>query len=198
MNVIFDTETTGLPPKGGHWEKDFLYFPHIVQLSWKRTDQEHVNDYIINNGVQIPEAATAVHGITQEMADASEYSFLDIAILFIEDAIQAEKIIAHNGYFDISIFKANVLRSTLNRPAFTQFNDQVIQALHKDKRIDTMMKTIKFCAVPFPNGRGGWKWPKLEELYLKLFNETFNAHNAKDDVLATERCYLELVKQGII
>ena len=196
MNIIFDTETTGLPPKGGHWEKDFLYFPHIVQLSWKRSDEDHVNDYIINNGVQIPQAATDVHGITQEMAEASEYSFLDIAILFIEDAIQAENIIAHNGYFDISIFKANIIRETLGGSVYLR--PKVNEALHKDKRIDTMMRTIKFCAIPFPNGRGGYKWPKLEELYFKLFGETFNAHNAKDDVLATERCYLELIKQGII
>ena len=108
--------------------------------------------------------------------------------------MEAEKIIAHNGYFDISITKANVWREIES----DVFRATTIKSFHKDKRIDTMMKTIKFCALPFPNGRGGFKWPKLEELYFKLFNESFPAHNAKEDVLATERCYLELVKRGII
>ena len=193
MNVIFDTETTGIPPKGAQWELHYHAFPFIVQLSWKRSDQDHVNDYIINNGVQIPAEAIAVHGITQEMADKSEHDFLTIAEIFISDCMEAEELIAHNGYFDISIFKANIHRFTKN----TYYRNKVNQALHKDKRVDTMMKTINFCNIPFSNGRGK-KWPKLEELYFKLFNETFNAHNAKDDVLATERCYLELVKQGII
>lgn len=195
MNVIFDTETTGIPPKGTHWEKDFMQFPHIVQLSWKRSDQDHVNDFIIkNNGVEIPEATTAVHGITTEMANASQFYFGTVASLLIKDCLEAEKIIAHNGYFDISITKANILRFF----GAGSLHNKALEALHKDKRIDTMMKTIKFCALPFPNGRGGFKWPKLEELYFKLFNESFPAHNAKEDVLATERCYLELVKRGII
>ncbi len=194
MNVIFDTETTGIPPKGTHWEKDFNQFPYIVQLSWKRSDQDNVQDYIINNGVDIPEEAAKIHGITTEMANESPYSFFDVVVLFTEDCLNAKQIIAHNGYFDISITKANVFRFTKS----VTFRNQVISALHKDKRIDTMTKSIKFCALPFPNGRGGFKWPKLEELYFKLFNEKFNAHNAKDDVLATERCYLELVKRGII
>ena len=193
MNVIFDTETTGIPPKGSHWETDFNQFPYIVQLSWKRSDQDFVHDYIINNGVDIPEAATAVHGITQEMADESEFSFKHIAYLFTDDCMLSEKIIGHNVYFDTSIFKANIWRATKTE-AIRQMTNVT---LHKDKRIDTMMKTIKFCSIPFANGKGK-KWPKLEELYMKLFNESFPAHNAKEDVLATERCYLELVKRGII
>lgn len=66
MNVIFDTETTGIPPKGMHWEKDFNQFPYIVQLSWKRSDQDNVQDFIINNGVDIPEEAAKIHGITSQ------------------------------------------------------------------------------------------------------------------------------------
>lgn len=144
----------------------------------------------------IPAEATAVHGITQEMTDASKFTFMGVVVEFIEDCLKAEKIIAHNGYFDISITKANVLR--INSIFPSGFILKVNNALYKDKRIDTMMKTIKFCALPFPSGRGGFKWPKLEELYFKLFNESFPAHNAKQDVLATERCFLELVKRGII
>ena len=194
MNVIFDTETTGLPPKGGNWKTHFNEFPYIVQLSWKRSDQHYVHDYIINNGVTIPDEAAKIHGITTEIASASKHTFFEAVSFFLHDCKHAEHIIAHNGYFDISITKANILRDSGRGSLF----EKSLVRLHKDKRIDTMMKTIKFCSIPFPNGSGGWKFPKLEELYMKLFNESFPAHNAKHDVLATERCYLELVKRGII
>ena len=56
------------------------------------------------------------------------------------------------------------------------------QALHNGKRIDTMMKTIKFVGALYQNGKPG-KFPKLEELFAKLFpGETFPAHDALQDV----------------
>lgn len=42
------------------------------------------------------------------------------------------------------------------------------------------------------------KWPTLTELYKKLFNDTFIAHDSKSDVLATTKCFFELLRIGII
>ena len=52
----------------------------------------------------------------------------------------------------------------------------------------------------YPGGRGGrFKWPKLTELHVKLFGEAFaEAHNASADVEATARCFLELIRLGVI
>lgn len=48
-------------------------------------------------------------------------------------------------------------------------------------------------------GKTGNKVPKLMELYQHLFNEEFdNAHRAIDDAKATQRCYIEVAKRGII
>ena len=45
----------------------------------------------------------------------------------------------------------------------------------------------------------GYKYPKLNELYCKLFHRNFeNAHNAFSDVLATIECFKELKKKGVI
>lgn len=42
----------------------------------------------------------------------------------------------------------------------------------------------------------GYKYPKLNELYYKLFHRNFeNAHNAFSDVLATIECFKELKKK---
>jgi DNA polymerase-3 subunit alpha len=69
-------------------------------------------------------------------------------------------------------------------------------SLDKSKRIDLMYKTIKFVGARKKNGSG--KFPTLIELYWKLFEKSFPAHDAGEDVKATKRCYDELVKMGMI
>lgn len=186
MNITLDTETTGLPPKNSKWETDYNRFPYIVQLSWKRSDNSEVMDFIINNKVDIPEGASKIHGITTEIAAKSPYSFVDVMDLLINDLLEANLVIGHNLYFDTSIIKANVLRFMPDRI------ELVNDLLHKSKRIDTMQKTIKFCDLE------NYKWPKLTELHYKLFKKNFPAHDSKEDVIATEKCYLELVRRGIV
>jgi DNA polymerase-3 subunit alpha len=200
MKIVFDTETTGLPTKSQNWETDYNDYPYLVQLSWKVLGSEEVKDYIIKpEGYEIPEAAVAVHGITTEIALEKGHFVENVIREFIDDCSQAEKIIGHNVYFDTSIIKANIKRLAEKSPAFPEgYVEKSILALDKGKRIDTMMKTISFCSIPFPNGKGK-KYPTLKELYAKLFDgEEFNAHNSKDDVNACERCYNELINIGII
>jgi hypothetical protein len=42
------------------------------------------------------------------------------------------------------------------------------------------------------------KYPRLEELYDKLFNSSFPAHNSMEDVRALKKCFYELKKIGIL
>ena len=77
------------------------------------------------------------------------------------------------------------------------FVDMADSALDKSKRIDTMMKTIKFCGIK-QNNSNRLKFPQLKELYWELFMEEFDAHKAGSDVMATKRCYERLVEIGII
>lgn len=191
--LIFDTETCGLVPKGADYKTDFEQFPHIVQLSWYFNGEYH--DYIIKPEVwTIPEEAAKIHGITTEIALEKGTPMPIILARFIRDCYDAEKLIAHNSYFDISVIKANLRREFgVDHEAITDSD----LALDKSKRIDTMMKTIKFVGAKFKDGKVG-KFPTLVELYTKLFGETFNAHNALDDVKATKRCYEELIRLKII
>ena len=58
-----------------------------------------------------------------------------------------------------------------------------------------MEKTINFCAL---EGTYGYKWPKLSDLYFKLFRTSFQeAHNAAVDIKATAKCLWELKRLGI-
>lgn len=202
MNVTFDIETTGLVPKGLNWKTGYMEFPYIVQIAWKRSDKSFVNDFIIKpNGYIIPHDSTKIHGITNEVALKKGILLEKVIKEFVKDCLIANNIIGHNIYFDTSIIKANVLR--LNSDCIDGLilvldkSNGLILALDKSKRIDTMMKTIKFCGLKQKNGKSP-KFPSLEELYFKLFNTTFDAHNAADDVIATEKCYNRLIELKII
>lgn len=190
---FFDCETTGVPAKGLKWDEDFNKFPHVVQLAWAFGEKE--KSYVIKpNGWEIPAEVVAIHGITTEFALAEGVPFDIVVDEFLTDAAAARLVCAHNIYFDASMIKANVLR-VLGK---SYYDLKCEDALHKGKRIDTMMKTIKFVQACFENGRPG-KFPKLEELFQKLFpGEFFAAHDAMEDVRALRRCVPELVTLGII
>lgn len=190
---FFDCETTGVPEKGLKWDADFMQFPQVVQLAWSIGDKER--SYIIKpDGYEIPEETTEIHGITTERAIADGVPFAEVVDEFLTDAAAAPLICAHNIYFDTSMLKANILRWCGRE----YYDAKAEDALHKGKRIDTMMKTIRFVGACYSNGRPG-KYPKLEELFAKLFSgETFPAHDALEDVRALRRCVPELVELGII
>ena len=53
----------------------------------------------------------------------------------------------------------------------------------------TMKETANYCKIT-PKVRGEYKWPSLEELYSKCFNESLeNSHNSYYDVINCAKCY---------
>lgn len=192
--LVLDIETTGLPPKNSTYKKDFNDYPYIVTIAWK-VNEEPTKYFIINQeGREIPIETINIHGITNEMANASPHTICDVLKLLCLEGL-FESVIGHNIYFDSSIIKANVLRMIKEGKIDEPFYILLEEFLHKDRRIDTMMSTIKFCNIP---SKFGAKWPKLTELYFVLFNETFEAHNAKEDVDATYKCYVKLKELKVI
>jgi len=92
-------------------------------------------------------------------------------------------VICHNTEFDLKVIWAELIR--------VQMPD-----IFKDKQfLCTMKSTTNYCRIPGPYGN---KWPKLEELYFKLFGEKFEGHNSSGDVAATLKCYLKLIELGLI
>ena len=194
--LTIDIETTGLPAKGANWETDYKDYPYIVSLAYKLDDTETKYFIINQDGRPIPAEATAIHGITDEMAAASPHklvhAFAEVSVM----AMETELTVGHNIYFDSSIMKANILRMMELDPKIdVKLKEWMFKLLDKGRRFDTMQSTIKYCNIP---GKYGPKWPTLTELHFKLFNENFNAHNSKDDVDATYRCYIELKRLGVV
>lgn len=191
MFLIFDTETTGLPRNYNAPLSDFDNWPRLVQLAWQTHDEKgnliEAKNYIVKpEGFEIPYGAEKVHGISTEMALKNGLE-LDFVLKEFANAIQEISfIIGHNVEFDINILGAEYLRK------------DIPSKLLETSSIDTKETSTDFCAIP--GGRGGkFKWPNLTELHQKLFSEGFDeAHNASADVAATARCFLELIRIGVI
>ena len=186
--LVFDTETTGFINKK---EISLQKQPYIVQFAWilwdldngKYTELERINIFI-NPGIPIPYAASQVHHIYDiDVKDAPPMSSqIDEIMDFVN---KADVLIWHNIEYDEDMLKLELKR----------YEKSYLYA--PDQTLCTMKSTVDFCALLWKWER--FKYPKLWELYKKLFWEYFIwAHDAMTDVEATQKCFLELEKQWIL
>ncbi len=189
MYFFFDTETTGVPRNYRAPVSDLANWPRLVQLAWVLADVDGREidraEYIVKpDGFTIPESVVKIHGITTRMALAKGLD-LRCVLNCVRPVIErASVLVAHNVEFDQNILGAEFLRSAIPNP------------LLRKRSICTMKETSGFCRLPGPYG---YKWPRLQELYVRLFDERFaTAHNALADVQACARCYFELKRRGIL
>ncbi len=189
MYLFFDTETTGLPRDYNAPASDTNNWPRMIQIGWILSDEDGSRidsaEYIIKpDGFTIPVAASNIHGISTERAIEEGVELDEVLNIFSDMINDADTIVAHNISFDEKIIGAEFVR----RKTANNFDSK--------PKFCTMKSTTDFCKIP---GRYGFKWPKLSELHINLFGEDFEgAHDAFADIEATERCFFELKKRGII
>lgn len=187
--LFFDTETTGLPKDWSVPISQLDNWPRLVQLAWLAYNKTETRvaggTHIIKPaGFTIPAEASKIHGITTEKALAIGESLPVVLNLIHHHIGTASVLIGHNIGFDTRILAAEFLRAGL--PKITPARQKVC----------TMLASTKYCALPSPRGH---KWPKLQELHQKLFNQEFSgAHDAAADIAATAKCFWELRRLGII
>jgi DNA polymerase-3 subunit alpha/DNA polymerase-3 subunit epsilon len=186
--VFFDTETTGLPKRYDAPASDLQNWPRIVQLSWIVSDGHSVlkeEDHIIKpDGFIIPMQSSSIHGITQQVAMSRGEQLQNVLAKFLADVNVAKFVIGHNIDFDVKVVQSECIRYNCNNPFLGK------------KVKDTMKMSTDYCKIP---GAYGYKWPKLSELYRKLFGRDFsNAHNSMADIKATFDCYKQLVNLNIM
>ncbi len=185
---VFDTETTWFIDKK---ELDLNKQPHIIQFSWilgelkswKFIECERVDLYI-NPWISIPYASSLVHHIYD--IDVKWKPIIDQEIDTILSFInKADIVIGHNIEFDEEMVKLELKR------LWREYDYRPNQVMC------TMKTTVDFCSIKWNWER--FKYPKLWELYKKLFWEYFIwAHNAIIDVENTLKVFLELVKLGVL
>jgi len=181
MTIVFDTETKG--------KADFKLpaihesQPRLVQLGALLLDEElqtvgELNLIIKPVGFQIPPAASAVHGITQEHAEKYGVSEHAALLLFREWCLMSERIVAHNIAFDVLVMGRAFFVHQLECPSPEPFC--------------TMKAAAPICKLP--GFRGEYKWPSLQEAHKIIIGSEFEgAHDAMADVRACARIYERLI-----
>lgn len=162
--IIFDVETTGLDP-----QRDY-----IIELSAVKYDRnmEIIDRYLqrFNIPIQIPEEATAVHGITNE--DLEGYPSFHEEIFAIAEFFAGCDLAGYNVMFDLK-FLSSAFEETGN---FLKFDFAIF---------DVMRIYAKY------------EPRTLSAVYKRLFNsELDGAHSAEADVIATGLVLKELVNRG--
>lgn len=183
MICFFDTETTGLPDYNKRARDPAQ--PHVVQFSAilmasDGREMEMHNLLSRPDGWLIPDEASAVHGITNEVAMAYGIAEDLVARVCLELFRKASLIVAHNVTFDKFL-----MRIAMRRYDLIQDSDD---AWWKGLNTFCTMRTMTpICNLP---GQYGAKWPKLQEAHKHCFGAEFEgAHDALADVRACARIY---------
>lgn len=196
MNLILfvDTETNGLPKNYKAPVTLVDNWPRVIQLAWAlyapiEGKWEKVSgrcDLIKPDKWTIPKEKFWIdNGYSTEQSLREGIEIFRALSFFMEALDQATHLVAHNMQFDAPIVGAEMIRAALKSDS-------------KPKRICTMQSSTAYCAIPHKDGNGT-KWPRLEELHVKLFGCNFEgAHDAGKDVGAMVKCFFELEKRNVI
>ncbi len=164
--AVFDLETTGLDLKTSR-----IVTAAVAVLN-ANGEAVEVHEWLVNPGIEIPEAAANVHGITTEMARAKgvEPSPAIAEIIAVLTRLEAEMpLVAFNAPYDFSILKSEALRYGLE-PLEPK---AVIDPLVLDRQL-----------VKFRSGKGS---RNLVALCKDYEVELLDAHNSTADAIAAGR-----------
>lgn len=177
--LIFDTETTGF--KHG----DFI--PEIVQIGAVLQDIESRRVLAELNVIckplnPIPAEVSAIHGITDDLAERYGVAQDKAGDMFADIVRMADVVVAHNLSFDLGIVRDRW-------PA-------AHEALMAKDQFCTMVESTAIVGIQKTHG-GGNKFPKLVEAYAYFHDgATFdNAHDAMADVRACRDVFFALTKR---
>lgn len=179
--LVFDTETTGLPPSKTPTADDSDQWPYIVQLSYLLfdTDSNKItvqHDVILRVPVEIENSH--IHRITTGLSK-NGFDFKPTFEIFMVCVEACDVIVGHNVLFDVNMMRAECLRHQLT------FNP-------RKEFYCTMKRSIHVCNL-LNTTTGRLKYPKLSELHETLFGYTpKNLHNSLVDVMVCFRCYYHL------
>ena len=185
--IVFDTETTGLPEGKNPSIYDTGKWPHIIQLSYIVYDSDTnelvtvEDDYIkISDSVIIDPGSEKIHKITRVMLNKG-IPIKDALEKFNKFANICDLFVAHNVSFDKRMIMVEGIRNKIKMTI--------------NETYCTMKHSIDLCKIEVESKDGDkyFKYPKLSELYSKLFNkEPKNTHNALIDILICMRCYCKM------
>ncbi len=166
IEVVLDTETTGLDPSSGHRIVEIGCVELENHLPTGRTYHQYINPER-----DMPEEALAVHGLTEDFLKDHPV-FAEIADSFL-DFIGDGRLVIHNADFDMGFINAEL--SACNK-----------EALDRDRAIDT----VAMARRKFPGARAN-----LDALCQRfgIDNSNRELHGALKDSYLLADVYLELI-----
>jgi len=209
--LVFDVETSGLLPKKNKSNPNHIpveAYPHILQLSYALYDissnelLDTYDTYIkVNKEVEISTFITNLTGITRANC-IKGVSIIEALTQFYKAYITSDVIVAHNIDFDKKMILVELERNRQaiikNFPECMTLFNSTYEELNGVEHYCSMRKgtiiTNIMVESKFPGKPPSLKWPRLNELYAKLFDgETVDGlHNAMVDVLVCLRCYMKM------
>ena len=181
-SFIFDTETTGFPPKQPYgspeWDKC-----RLVQIGWEIWNEQtkqllNRESYIIRpDDFVIPEKVSEIHGIYQKDALEKGLPIQDVFNRLRDIFPTIDKIVAHNVAFDDKIIASELFRAK-EKEMYKKWRNT-------EKKCTMLMGTKK-----------NEKWPKLSELYERLFDKKPEGilHTADADTRICAEIYFRLTE----
>lgn len=133
--AVFDTETTGVDPTEARLVTAF------VGLLDGNGDLERGTDWLADPGVEIPERAAAVHGITTAIARAEGEPIRDVLEKVVASLNWIAKnrlpLVVYNAPFDFTLIDAECRRHGVAPP---QLGPQIVDPLVIDRAVDRFRK----------------------------------------------------------
>ena len=148
--------------------------------------------------ITISEEVSKIHGITNDISLSKGLNIIDVLNEFFADFSSVDYIVGHNITFDLNMIRAELNRVIVNPNNIEQLSEFQTYLTTINESINiycTMKESIALCAIEKKDkfGRSYNKFPKLIELYQKLFNITpNNLHNSLNDVIVCLRCFMKL------
>ena len=188
MELILDTETTGLTSLSFATERNYQQWPRLVQIAWGTVINNQVylqrTEIIFPEGFKIPSSSVRLHGITQKQALEHGKELKGLLIDLNETMKSADTLVAHNLNFDLGVIQSESIRMGIplefpRKRQCTAFMGRKYMLKEKKLRLK--------------------EFPRLNELYRTLFNRELNVlHKAHSDMIACGELYLELKKLGYV
>ena len=181
--MFVDTETNGIPVDQTASYKNIDNWPRIKQISWLIYDKEEQlyasHNYVIseedasiqiNRSDYVPKTVLPIHQVLRRFLNFLRY---------------CDVIVGHNIQYDVQVILSELFR-------FGMDTDK-LSSMHQ---FCTMKNGVNACGF---DTRLGDRYPKLQELYSKLFHQPFeNEHDAYCDIKATAECFWTLFSDGYL
>jgi len=197
LTLVFDTETTGLPPKT---PKPIEQCPWIIQLAGILFNGErpvaHFSTYVLpehgdSRGTIPDESFWRDNHLTYPEIAPTAISLDQAMKIFNRLLVRADRVVAHNTQFDAKLMKFSYARIMDAPPASWTL----------PPKICTMLSAMPVVKAPakWPKPDQPYKWPTLDESYRHLVNpQGFSgAHDAMSDVMACAELLFTMERKGI-